>query len=117
MHRLLTQFIPHARRILTLVSCAAVLLTSFQDEVLLASTSSASERDEAGALPPDDQHGAAFPDLSRSDKDERLGCVVAHTSFTTRFVPQQLRQVSRVPHLGLSHSGRSLATLLCVWRI
>ena len=94
------------------------MLASFEDEVLLATTlSAASERGEAGALPPDSEGNAAFPDLSRSDTDERFQCSVARTVPTAWLSPHHSEYHGAAIENAPAGQPVCFGVLYCVWRI
>ena len=101
-----------------IAACAAVLLTSFSDEVLLASAAlTSSSGSEVEPVRNESDGAELFPDLSRQIDDERGGFYggsgpagrLGAAERTTRHALATERLLAALP--------RPLRALLCVWLI
>lgn len=102
--------------LVTVATCAAVLVTSFEDEVLLASAVAANVT-SAGPMPPElPDAGELFPDLSREvdeGPDGDAAWAESETFGSDRAASKRATQMLR-SQLGHRTPRR---VVLCVWLI
>ncbi|MGC1273058.1 MAG: hypothetical protein WBC44_05080 [Planctomycetaceae bacterium] len=110
-------------RHVVIVACAAVLLTSFEDEALLAiSTARASAAEAAAPQPDQSEDLSRFPDLSESRSDRGDGKVsegAAATALGSHGIVERPSRgrVATAPTPWRVLDGASLRARLCVWQI
>lgn len=113
-------FARYFRHVVT-VACAAVLLTSFEDEALLAISTARANAVEAAAPQPDQTEDLSrFPDLSRSDRGEGEGCEGAAATALCSHGRIDRSLLARVPAASTPDDVLDRASLrarLCVWLI
>lgn len=118
--------LPHVsyalRGLIAAAACAAVLLTSFEDEALLAiSAVRASEATEAAPRPDWSDEASLFPDLSRpkGERGESDGPELTSATLTAtgRVAPAVTGEPQAEACEVESRLRSSLHALFCVWLI